>query len=84
MYQLYTFRETHAVLWEHGRERVLEELQTNNRVRRIHEIILAHLVRTEEHLANACKNLVVVGLGEKKNCLVCVCGVPDADDVIAL
>ena len=60
------------MLWEHGRERVLEELQTNNRVRRIHEIILAHLVRTEEHLANACKNLVVVGLGEKK-IVLCVC-----------
>ena len=71
------------MLWEHGRERVLEELQTNNRVRRIHEIILAHLVRTEEHLANACKNLVVVGLGEKK-IVLCVCGVPDADDVIVL
>ncbi len=46
-------RETHAVLFAHGRERRLEEGQTNSLVTRIHEIILAHLVRTEQHLANA-------------------------------
>jgi hypothetical protein len=41
------------VLFAHGRERRLEEGQTNSLVTRIHEIILAHLVRTEQHLANA-------------------------------
>lgn len=46
-------RESFAVMWEHGLERELVELQTSSLVRRIHEIILAHLARTEDHLANA-------------------------------
>jgi len=40
-------------MFEHGLERRLVSAQTSALVRRIHEIILAHLVRTEEHLASA-------------------------------
>jgi hypothetical protein len=50
-------RESHAVMFEHGRERLLQDLQTKTLVRKIHEIILSHLVRTEEHLANASKEI---------------------------
>jgi hypothetical protein len=46
-------RETHAVMFAHGTERRLVSAQTSALVHRIHEIILAHLVRTEQHLASA-------------------------------
>jgi hypothetical protein len=46
-------REAHAVMFAHGTERRLVSAQTSALVHRIHEIILAHLVRTEQHLASA-------------------------------